>query len=56
MNVHGAYCAIGGAAHALGIPDHSITRGIMGIGYNRKQITLAIQETLKRVKAICDGQ
>src|SRR5574343_92652 len=26
----GAYCAIGGAAHALGIPDYSITRGIVG--------------------------
>jgi len=26
----GAYCAIGGAAHALGIPDVDITRGIVG--------------------------
>jgi hypothetical protein len=47
-----------GNVHEINIDTPTFRRTCkrMGIGYNRKQITLAIQETLKRVKAICDGQ
>ena len=61
----GAYCAIGGAARALGIPDESISRGLVGkkLGMSDADIIGRVitandtsktkTEMLRKVKDIC---
>lgn len=53
----GAYCAIGGAAHALGIPDVNITRGIVGekLGMSEVDTWADINGIIGRVIAANDS-